>query len=431
MARTLKERYEVRLLKEKVAIVDKQMLEEARVAALLVEAMDQDDLDKVTALVQKLEMIKKASAGQLEPLTAGIEKAQAELNKYTAGGPIAKAWVKLKGKVGVDNPIVKITTFINALERGFGQIPQILKNNGIDEKMLSQVNIDGAAVDPKSVKLSDAIAFAPNNKNEATSKGVNQLNEKETAPNTMRSPRVGKPRDNDDAPNLSSLTKNANKRLQTSKSQKSNYEKAKSAGVIDKHSPVDRQAAYDIDDEKQQDDKNAKNISKTKLDSVIKQIRTALAPGGVFGAFKKVPYVDTNQLAQALADARVSTLFQIAKVVKSGPQSGELERDMKQNIVGRGSVETKNATPAQNAQPAAQANSGKPTTSTSGTSNTTPTGETPPGDRGGGSEEQSAVSKYPILAKVFDDVGIKDSKTIFKIMNGLHKAGMLSVDKLK
>jgi len=58
MARSLKERYETRrvqLVQERVKKVDQQLLLEQKTADLIVEAMSEEDLDKVTAIIQKLE----------------------------------------------------------------------------------------------------------------------------------------------------------------------------------------------------------------------------------------------------------------------------------------------------------------------------------------------------------------------------------------
>jgi len=134
MPQTLKERYKAgRIAKvgSRMKLIDIELLNEARTVTRLCEAMDEGDLTKVAAIVQKLDAVKTP---QLPKLKAAIEQAQAELNKYTAGGPIAAAWSKMKQLAGIDNPVVKVTTFANALERGFSQIPLILKNNGIDLK---------------------------------------------------------------------------------------------------------------------------------------------------------------------------------------------------------------------------------------------------------------------------------------------------------
>mgnify|MGYP005865213257 CR=1 FL=1 len=77
LARSLKERYEARMveqLKERVVVLDKRLIEENRVATILLEAMDQEDLDKVSAIIQKLDVIKDAAGDDLQPLTASTTR---------------------------------------------------------------------------------------------------------------------------------------------------------------------------------------------------------------------------------------------------------------------------------------------------------------------------------------------------------------------
>jgi len=109
--------------------------------------MDEEDLKKVSQVIDKLRGLKGKG---LHSLDTAIEQAEAELNKYTGGGAIAKAWGKLKSKVGIDNPVVKIMTMADALEQGFKQLPVILKNNiGDMESLKSQAekSIDDIVTD--------------------------------------------------------------------------------------------------------------------------------------------------------------------------------------------------------------------------------------------------------------------------------------------
>lgn len=141
MAKTLKERYENKRLtnvKERAHRAETRLVNEAKAVRLIVEAMDEEDLSKVSQVIDKLRTMKGKG---LQSLDAAIEQAEAELNKYTGGGAISKAWGKLKAKVGVDNPVVKIMTMADALEQGFKQLPVILKNNiGDSESLKSQAD---------------------------------------------------------------------------------------------------------------------------------------------------------------------------------------------------------------------------------------------------------------------------------------------------
>ena len=351
MARSLKERYEIKKvtsLKERLAVVDQQVLEENKLANLIIETMSQDDLDKISAIVDKLERIKDAAGRDknLQVLTNAIDTAIQDVNKYAAGGPLSAAWTKLKAKVGVDNPIVKVATFANALESGFKQVPKILRNNGIDLKKLG----DGTG----NVTLRDAIARQLDSKNKKTA-GLGE----------------------DSQGGFNSTVGNGNK----------------SAPSID---------TKDIEAMGKSD---ASSEAAQKLKIVIDQIRKALSPRGIFGAFKKIPYVDGAALAQGMANAQIGVLNTIASTIKSGPQTDEVAADLKQNVVGQGEAETKGTEPAASTRP------------TSGTTPSTPdkgtipggmpsagVGETPaagPGQtRGGGAEKQKSSK--------LDDAAVKD-----------------------
>lgn len=129
MTTTLKQRHQnerLKKLNERVINADKQLIAETRVANMLIEAMNEKDLQDAANVIDKLRSMKGKGLGTLD---AAIDKAVAELNKYTGGGTLAQAWSKLKTKVGIDNPLVKVMTFADALEHGFKSVPTILKNN--------------------------------------------------------------------------------------------------------------------------------------------------------------------------------------------------------------------------------------------------------------------------------------------------------------
>ena len=328
MAGTLKEQYTTRqlsLLKERLNQTDAQLLREERTARLILEAMDEEDLNKVTAIIQKLQKVKRP---ELPMLTKAIETAEAELNKYTAGGPLVKAWTKLKGKVGIDNPIVKVTTFASALEKGFSLIPQILKNNGIDLK-----NVD------VTKSLANTIA-------EKTGQGKQPTGAKTDA-EMAKSPFTGK--------------------------------------------QVEGQAMDEAD-----------VAIEGKLKMVVDQLRKALSPSGIFGVFKKVPYMDSAQLAQELVQAPLKTFSEVAKTINSGAKAAEVATDMKDVVTGQGGAETKGTTPGGEAAPSAQSQPGAPAKNTTVTDKTKPGGETPAEPRGGGAPGGGGGAK-----KAFDT--LKDS----------------------
>lgn len=333
MAGTLKERYEskqLQTLKERVRDVDAQLLREERTARLILEAMDEEDLQKVTQIIQKLQRVKRP---ELPMLTKAIETAEAEINKYTAGGPLVKAWSKLKSKVGIDNPIVKVTTFASALEKGFSLIPQILKNNGVDLDALKGADVNQS--------LANFIA-------QKTGQGKKPTGAKTDA-EMAKSPFTGK--------------------------------------------QVEGQ---------QMDEADVK--IEGKLKDIVDQLRKALSPGGVFGVFKKVPYMDSGQLAQELVQAPLKAFSEVAKTINAGAKAAEVAPDMKQVVTGAGEAETKGTAPGSEAKPAAQSGQAAPGKPTTVADKTKPTGETPPEPRGGGGEKAGGGGG---AQKAFSD--LKDS----------------------
>lgn len=162
---TLKKQYDRKQLQtihERVQGIDTQLLNEQTTSRLLLEAMNDDDLKKASAIIDKLRSVKGKG---LKHLDNAISTAEAELNKYTGGGPLVKAWSKIKNKVGIDNPLVKILTFANALEQGFKQLPIIIKNNvgqltpDMDEKTLTELIPDE---DKKQVLINNMLkALSP------------------------------------------------------------------------------------------------------------------------------------------------------------------------------------------------------------------------------------------------------------------------------
>lgn len=319
MARSLKERYEgkqLRELKERLTRTDAQLLREERAARLLLEAMDEEDLNKVTGIIQKLQRVKRP---ELPYLTKAIETAEAEINKYTAGGPLTKAWSKLKTKVGIDNPIVKVTTFASALEKGFSLIPQILKNNGID--------------------LKDA---------------------------------------------------DLNKSLAATVAEKSGKAQAKTGAKSDEEMAKSPFTGKQV--EGQQMDE-ADVAIEGKLKSIVDQLRKALSPAGIFGVFKKVPYMDSAQLAQELVQVPLKAFSEVAKTINSGAKAAEVAPDMKNIVTGQGGVETKGATPGSEAAPAGQSQPTAPGKPSVTTDKTKPAGEAPAEPRGGGGEKAAGAKK--------------------------------------
>lgn len=309
---TLKSKYvqsRLRLTEERLHSLDKRLMTEGRVSNLITEAMDENDLQSASKIIDKLRALKGRG---LSTLDKGIEQAETELNKYTSGGPLAKAWTKLKGKLGIDNPLVKVMTMANALEQGFRQLPMILKNS------------------------------------------------------------IG---------NENDLYKNANSSI-----------------------------AELVTDE-------------TKQKILIKNIMKAMTPAGVFGAFKKVPYVDMTALVPELLAVDIGVLAPMIKTFTSGVNTSNIANDMKSVALGSGSAETKAPSQEEPAKISSGTEPAKPATSTTGTSPTVPPGETPPKvDQE--STKVDANQIKAIAAKVTKGTKRKLDPVI-KLLNDLNAAGHL------
>jgi len=392
MARSLKERYEnkrILILKEKAKDVDRQLMVEERAARLIIEAMDTADLDKVTQIVQKLGTLKRP---ELPNLTKAIEQAETEINKYTAGGPIAKGWAKMKNLVGIDNPIVKVTTFADALEKGFSQIPQILKNNGVD---LAKADLNKSLASmlvktPTGQKSDKELAKSPVTGKEVPDAGKDKIN--------VPKPKTGEKSDAD-------LGK----------------------------SPFTGKSVPDKEDIKvpegvQNEAENATPIE-GKLKNIVSQLQKALSPGGIFGAFKKVPYIDSASLAQELVKAPLNVFSQVAKAVQQGAKAAEIAPDLKSQITGQGGAETKGTGQGDPAQQTSQTQPSTPAKDAVGAANSSPTGEAPPQPRGGGASQKPGG-----LGHVFDQISAKtnvDRESVAKVIKHLADAGLVDVNKLQ
>ena len=454
MAPSLKERYDRRLqqsLQERARAADAQLLAEQKAAQLLLEAMDEQDLQKVSAIIDKLNTLK---APELPSLSAAIEQAQAELNKYTGGGPLRAAWTKLMTKLGADNPVVKITTFADALERGFSQIPTILKNNGVDlskadlSKSLSSTLLKqptGASGGEGGMK-SDVTGTAGNKEKTDIPKPAGTTGAKSDtqlgstsftgtksgtkadddysipgpepkAPTPARQPPEPKHNGGQDQPpkqrpgiaprppqkgsKASEPTDKEKERAAFNPKERDWFKKGQAEGEdLDEANPIGWAK------DKLGIGKAPKEVSgEEKLKNITAQIRKALAPGGLFGAFKKVPYIDGSALTQELIQAPIKVFANVAKRAQQGAKAADIAPKMKDQIQGQGDEQTKAANTAEPSKPAAQTQPGQPGKPTTATTGTTGTGEQPPVGpgqaRGGGAEVKNQKPKTGAQAQNF------------------------------
>ncbi|MFA6050910.1 MAG: hypothetical protein WC761_07020 [Candidatus Paceibacterota bacterium] len=295
------------LIEQKVREGRSQLLRENIAANLIIEAMDEKDLDQASQIIDKLRSMKGKG---LDALDRGIEQAESELNKYTAGGPISKAWSKMKGKMGIDNPLVKVMTMANALEQGFKQLPMILKNV------------------------------------------------------------VGSQED---------LYKNSGKSI-----------------------------AELVPDE-------------TKQKIILKNIMKALSPSGVFGAFKKIPYVDMSALAPALLAVEIGDLAPLIKTITSGPSTQRIADDIKDTATAGGEAETKNTSQSEPAHGSSGTEGTSPTKDTTKTTGSVKAGEAP-----GRPTPKETLSDEQVL-KIARAINVSNDEDIVAALKLLNDKGHLKM----
>lgn len=135
-------------------------------AAMILEALDNDDIGNATKVLKKLNAISKFAPDSLK---AAIKTAADEVNDFTGGGlgalmKKAGSWLakKFGAKAGT-NPILKALILLNALERGFFDATDVITNNApdydgnSDKSLMDQVD-DNAA---KNLRKILAKAFEP------------------------------------------------------------------------------------------------------------------------------------------------------------------------------------------------------------------------------------------------------------------------------
>ena len=131
---TLREAVKLRALTEKTVRID-ETLRSSRATRLITEAMDEEDLKKAGTIIDQLRSL---SGHGFNYIDVAIGKAVDAVNKSTGGGPLDKAWNKIKGLAG-KNPVVNALILMDTLQQGFNQAPQILKNNlGSPEELKRQ-----------------------------------------------------------------------------------------------------------------------------------------------------------------------------------------------------------------------------------------------------------------------------------------------------
>ena len=261
MTKSLQERYEIKkvyAINERAKRAKSQLLINESMTRLLLEAMDENDLKTAEKIIDKLRSMKGKG---LKNLDVSISEAESELSKYTGGGALTQAWTKIKSSLGLDNPLVKVMTFANALEKGFKQFPSIIKN------------VIGGNVD--------------------------------------------------------------------------------------------------FDDSKSITDMG---LSEDQQKNLISNMRKALAPEGIFGMFKKVPYINNDKLISDLISVPIKNLMSVVNVSNSGPQTSKIANDIQSQF--KGGTQTNQTTSG------AASKSSEETSGTNPTSNTAKSQSSKDGSQG-------------------------------------------------
>jgi hypothetical protein len=422
MALSLKERYgkrQMQQLQERAREADTQLLQEAKFVALLVETMSEEDLNKVGAIVDKLDTMKNPA---LPTLTQAIETAQAELNKYTGGGNIVQAWTKLKTMVGIDNPVVKITTFADTLERGLSQVSTILKNNGVnlgkfgkDDQRLNQ-SLSNLLADPNTgAKTDTQMGRSPVTGEDVPDKEEPAAAVPKPVPGQERPIPGAAPEEKnpDYAGNVRAAaglpktgTKSGTKPSTPQKPSEPKHTGGQQPPPKPNKKPLNTTKGGVGEGVSELDEADKTSLNKQKVQNITAQLKKAFSPGGLFGAFKKSPYIDINVLIKEFMAAPLRVFAQTAQRASQGAKAAEIAPDMKDQVQGQGANQTKHST---GTQPAKPGTAGEPQPSSPSKPTTEPTGNAPAGQqpvpkpghtRGGGSEATYTKAKTK-LAQLF------------------------------
>ena len=165
-------------------------------------------------------------------------------------------------------------------------------------------------------------------------------------------------------------------------------------------------------------DENKKNV-------LVKNIRKALAPQGIFGTFGKIPYVKTDALSVQIVSCPLGKLLSLVKVIESGPKSADISKDIK-DIANSGngpeSREPEGGNPAKETTGSAIAgNAGK---STTGTRPATGEGEAPPPAEAAGSGNTGKLSNDDVM-KLAQSIKVGNNDDIIAALHALNDKGHL------
>lgn len=167
MMTTLKENYKTRKMIKKINYVDSQLISENNASRLIMEAMDEDTLQKATSVIDKLNKLKDVTKDS-QAIQSAINDAIKSVNKYTGGGSIASLFNKIGEKITGSNPLIKSLVLIQCFESGYKMLPNIVKNTGVDLSSAQDSDsitsvIQGSETQVKTQEGSEKLALCKKN----------------------------------------------------------------------------------------------------------------------------------------------------------------------------------------------------------------------------------------------------------------------------
>ena len=343
---TLKQNYSKRKiasLQQHTKLIDQQLLKEAKVSRLIIEAMDGNDLKKAENVISKLNSLKKAMP-DAKAFQDAIAKAINDVNKYTGGGSLQKMGSDLLGKLtGDDNPIVKALAFSSCIEKAFAVIPTILKNHGIDSKSEGNITdiIQGIK---KDVVKKEGFRYSNNKINEAPKdeapkdKGTKETaaagGDKKASSNPVTAPAAKAANDTSKPSPDAPKPVVAPEQSPVPPAENGSNQQTDKLNSTQKASQTISPGKETADAKK---DDNGGVPTPTKppadsakdIESVKANIHKSLIPAGIFGVFKNTPYVSSiDALVSDIMSIDIKQLNDGFKVVNSGDSSDDVSKSI-------------------------------------------------------------------------------------------------------
>lgn len=177
-----------------------------------------------------------------------------------------------------------------------------------------------------------------------------------------------------------------------------------------------------IDEDKLDEDKTILDVlnDENKRNVLVKNIRKALAPQGIFGTFGKIPYVKTDALSlQIVSSIKLGQLLNLIKVVESGPKSADISKDIKNIANGKNGSE--------NREPEGSAPEKETSGTTDAGSSAKPTTSSKPasGDQPAPAEKSGTKLTDTEVVNLAKSIGVGNNDDIVSALKALNDLGHL------